>query len=213
MQSSSPFWLPLLHRLITASSRIYALQQRLFALDYRDACKAFRPLLPPPGARILDIGCGTADLALRLLGDQYDYTGMDSNAAYIESNRRRYPHGRFICADRLDDPAIPDHAFDCALVFHLIHHLDDATARAFVSQLRRVLAPEGLILVSELLFWPPPVKSIRQRVSNTLVRWDRGEHIRDIEGYKRIFSDLRLVEAAEYVYTIHRCWAAKYVIG
>ena len=48
---------------------------------------------PEPASRVVDIGCGTADILNYL--PAVDYFGVDYNAHYIEHNRRRFPHAQF----------------------------------------------------------------------------------------------------------------------
>ena len=53
-------------------------------------------LRPSIGDRILDIGCGPADLLSYL--PQVEYIGFDANSKYISDAKRRYGNqGTFIC--------------------------------------------------------------------------------------------------------------------
>jgi 2-polyprenyl-3-methyl-5-hydroxy-6-metoxy-1,4-benzoquinol methylase len=45
----------------------------------------------PPGARVLDLGCGLTDLAAKLPS----YVGCDRNADVLDEQRRRFPSGGF----------------------------------------------------------------------------------------------------------------------
>ena len=211
VKERKPLWVRISHWLITNSSWFFGFQQRVFARGYRDLCAVFRPMLPEAGGRVLDVGCGTAHCAMALLGkNKYRYTGMDSNPHYINGNRQRWPEGEFILADRLDEQIFADNSYDCVLVSSLLHHIDDTSADDLICQLQRVLVPGGTILVTDPLFWDFPKLSIRQKVSNKLLQHDRGQYIRSKEGYKKLFGGMSLIEEREYIYTIHRFWAAQY---
>ena len=56
--------------------------------------------LVPPGAAILDLGCGSAEPIARYFIEQdYDVTGVDSAPAMIEMCQRHFPGQRWIVAD------------------------------------------------------------------------------------------------------------------
>ncbi len=100
----------------------------------------------PPGARVLDVGCGLTDLAARLPS----YVGCDRWPEVLEENRRRHPGARFLAWDVLasDAPADVSAAgpFDVVLMLALLEHLSDPAAA-----LRRaapLLAPGGRIVVT-----------------------------------------------------------------
>lgn len=56
-------------------------------------------LSPKPGERILDLGCGTGDLAHALAGLGAEVTGLDASAEMITAARSKYPSIRFTVGD------------------------------------------------------------------------------------------------------------------
>ncbi|WP_345790878.1 class I SAM-dependent methyltransferase [Neobacillus drentensis] len=48
-------------------------------------------LAPRKGEKILDLGCGTGDLARKLAGFGAEITGVDKSAKMIEQARSKYP--------------------------------------------------------------------------------------------------------------------------
>ena len=44
----------------------------------------------PPGAKVLDVGCGSA-LLIAHLAPECQYTGIDVDARVIEENKKRFP--------------------------------------------------------------------------------------------------------------------------
>ena len=84
-------------------------------------------LRPEAGQRILDIGCGPADILPYLL--DVEYVGVDLSPQYIASAHRRFGnrgqfHCRGVCETSIGDLG----AFDLVLGHGIVHHLDDAEA-------------------------------------------------------------------------------------
>lgn len=97
---------------------------------------------------ILDLGCGTGELAPSFLKVGYSYVGIDIEPERIEYARKTYPKGEFHV---MDAGAIryPDGHFDQILVTGVLHHLSDEEVRRIVGEMRRVLRPGGRALVME----------------------------------------------------------------
>ena len=83
----------------------------------------------PPGARVLDVGCGA--LGLRGLEPGLDITGVDIVA------RPGYP-GPFVQADAAEGLPFADGEFDLAYCSSVIEHVPPARREAFAAELRRV---------------------------------------------------------------------------
>jgi ubiquinone/menaquinone biosynthesis C-methylase UbiE len=107
-------------------------------------------LLPPPPARLLDLGCGTGWTSCFLARRGYQVTGQDIAAdmiAQAERNRQRYQvEGvRFVACDY--EALTFNGAFDCAIFFDSLHHAvseEDALRGAY-----RALRPGGCCVTSE----------------------------------------------------------------
>src|SRR2546421_3060836 len=92
---------------------------------------------PRKDDRILDIGCGTADLLVHLGPFKVNYTGIEPNEAYVRYARQTWgSQGRYdfqiaaIGAGGLL-PVAP-HQYDIVLAFGVMHHLSDVEVRELV---------------------------------------------------------------------------------
>ena len=83
----------------------------------------------PPGARVLDVGCGR--LGLRALEPDLDITGVDLVP------RPDYP-GPFVQADAAAGLPFADGDFDLVYASSVIEHVPPARRRAFAAEVRRV---------------------------------------------------------------------------
>lgn len=63
--------------------------------------------LVPAGARVLDAGCGTGRVSIRLAELGYDVVGVDLDAAMLEQARAAAPHLRWVHADLADLAGLP----------------------------------------------------------------------------------------------------------
>jgi len=99
-----------------------------------------------PG-RALDIGMGPGRLVERLAARGWTVSGVDSSAAMVELARRRVPDasGRLV-EGRIEALPFPDAAFEAVVALGVLEYATDPW-RA-VLELRRVLAPGGLAVVS-----------------------------------------------------------------
>ena len=131
-------------------------------------------------ARVLDVGCGPA--TNRALFDHADYLGLDLNPAYVADARRRYGD-QFRVADVTRDESLPDAGYDCILVNSLLHHVSTPDARRLLSRLSALLTDAGHVHILDLVM--PESASL----ARLLARWDRGEHARPVEEWRRIFDE------------------------
>jgi ubiquinone/menaquinone biosynthesis C-methylase UbiE len=137
-------------------------------------------LASDPNVRVLDVACGPG--AFSNLFPEQSYTGVDINPKYIDYARTHY-RGEFFVHDARALP-FPEGRFDEALVYGLLHHLDDADVTSVAEAIRRVVRPGGTVLVIEDI----PAES-RLNLVGHLLHWvENGHHIRPAEEYRRLLA-------------------------
>jgi SAM-dependent methyltransferase len=97
----------------------------------------------PPRARILDAGCGSGRNMVDL-ARHGEVTGVELSEASAELARGRHV-GEVVEGSVMEMPFAPD-SFDLAVCLDVIEHLQDD--RGALRELRRVLAPDGALLVT-----------------------------------------------------------------
>lgn len=105
------------------------------------------------GERILDSGCGSGRFS-ELLGDKnIDYFGVDISEKLIEIAQRKYPRAKFQVADCLNLP-FPGNFFDKVYSISVLHHIPSKEFQLqYLKEARRVLKPEGLLILRVWDFW------------------------------------------------------------
>ena len=95
-----------------------------------------------PGARVLDLGCGTGrfsqPLAERLA---CRVVGLDLSMAMLSQARSKAAHGLSWLAGRAELAPCASGAFDACLASYILHHVGDV--RATLAEVFRVLRPAG----------------------------------------------------------------------
>lgn len=99
----------------------------------------------PRGAKVLDVGCGTGEMAEQLMRRGYEAWGLDIAAPMIRRARDRCASDRFEVAD-LEHLPFADDTFDAAVCLGVIEYLD--TDERALRELWRVLKPGGRVVVS-----------------------------------------------------------------
>jgi SAM-dependent methyltransferase len=98
---------------------------------------------------ILDFGCGQGRLCAELAHHGYtNITGVDSSPEMIRI-AAQLPAGRFLVNDGVALP-FDDNSFDVVLLFAVLTCIPDGShQKRLVANLRRVLRPGGLLLISD----------------------------------------------------------------
>ena len=122
-----------------------------------------------PGARLLDVGCATGDLAALASTKGFEAFGIDLNEAAIARAREAVPNGRFHVG-LLDDEPFDGVRFDAITMFDFIEHVRDPEheVRAAV----RRLADGGRLVIST-----PRVDSLTRRLTGRAWPQYREEHL------------------------------------
>ena len=137
---------------------------------------------PEPGSKILDIGCGLADI-LSYLPPTSSYTGFDANPDYIRKAQQIHSarNATFRCqhvhAATLEDPG----SWDLVLANGVVHHLDDSEARTLFRIALTALRPGGRLVTLDGVYEPGQSAAARWLISR-----DRGQFVRTRGEYETL---------------------------
>jgi SAM-dependent methyltransferase len=103
-------------------------------------------LLAPVGARVLDAGCGTGRVAIRLAELGYRCVGVDSDASMLDEARATSTDVTWLLVDLVDVEQVPD-SFDLIVAAgNVMPLLAPGTEAAVISRLANRLAPGGRLV-------------------------------------------------------------------
>jgi ubiquinone/menaquinone biosynthesis C-methylase UbiE len=105
--------------------------------SYRDA---FFPLLPAPGRRTLEVGCGEGRVARDLAARGHRVVGLDTSPALLRHAAAAHTGGRYVCADAAALP-FGDAEFDLVVAYNSLMDVEDMPGS--VREAGRVLEPGG----------------------------------------------------------------------
>src|SRR5688572_29747156 len=128
---------------------------------------------------------------------RHRYVGIDQSPRYVQTASKRYPEGRFMEMDGRRMAFSAD-SFDLAMYIGVLHHMDEETARACMKETSRVLRKNGRVLVAE------PIFTKEKWLSSLLLTMDRGRFIRDENGYRALFGELKVIRQRHFSFSLHR---------
>ena len=106
-----------------------------------------------PGDKVLDLGCGNGRFYELVENKNIDYTGVDNSKELIEICKKRYPGAKFQTADGFKLP-FSDNYFDKVFSVSVLHHIPSKELQLeFLKESKRVLKPEGLLVMRVWDFW------------------------------------------------------------
>ena len=104
---------------------------------------------PPPGGKVLDIGCGTGTHLAVYADTSAELYGVDLSPSMLaHATARLGDRAGLLVADARALP-FPDATFDLVIAASILHELEPSTAGQVVEEVRRALRPDGRFLVVE----------------------------------------------------------------
>jgi ubiquinone/menaquinone biosynthesis C-methylase UbiE len=102
--------------------------------------RSFLGLLPPPGGRTLDLGCGEGRVARDLAAIGHRVTGIDASPSLVAAARTEDPSGDYVHGDATALP-FADDAFDLVVAYNSLMDIEDMPGA--VRETARVLEEGG----------------------------------------------------------------------
>ena len=112
--------------------------------------------------RVLELGTGTGETALRLLERHPDATlvGLDESEAMLGAARGRLPGDRVkLVVGRLQDP-LPAGPFDLVATALCVHHLTSVQKRDLFGRVRSALRPGGRFVLADIVVPLDPADAV-----------------------------------------------------
>ena len=176
---------------------VFDLQQKV-CNNYNNVKVEFADYIDAEAMCILDIGCSTGVCGQEIFDtENSDYIGIDVTIKYIEYACQAHKHGKYMVMDgrNLD---FPDDSFDLVSFIGVLHHMDDAVAKACLEEVHRVIKPTGHLIVAE------PVFTANALASNVLLSLDRGDFIRESAEYISLAPQFDVVRKRFFSFPPHR---------
>ncbi len=97
---------------------------------------------------ICDMGCGPGQIARYLCDQGAQVCGCDLSPAMVEQAQRLHPDISFYCGDMLALPRVADNSYGGVAAFYSIIHVPRPTVVQALQELKRVLRPQGVLLLA-----------------------------------------------------------------
>lgn len=158
----------------------------------------YRPSLPQ-GGLALDLGCGLGQYSRRLM--EYGYSVIPVDISELAINEVLRFNANAVCADMRERLPFEDSWFDLVFANLSIHFFSDRETRALISEVERILKPDGVFAGTvNGLQGIKVMKEIADEVEpHYYVSRKDGRHIRlfDRADLERYLSGFDKVEIAE----------------
>ncbi|WP_100406428.1 class I SAM-dependent methyltransferase [Bacillus solitudinis] len=129
--------------------------------------------------KILDFGAGTG-ANCTLCSPSY-YLGLDPDSHRINFAKGMYPHYQFEVFTGNELP-VDDNSFDFILIIAVLHHIPPETIHCYVKEFKRMLKPDGRIVLIEPCFFD------KSPIGNWFMNYyDKGDYIQREEDYLNYF--------------------------
>ncbi|OGE80341.1 MAG: hypothetical protein A2826_02705 [Candidatus Doudnabacteria bacterium RIFCSPHIGHO2_01_FULL_43_23] len=173
---------------LAGNSAVFEFLRRILELNFIVPRFYLRKFLGDTyGLKVLDVGCGTGEMAKDFSGS--DYYGIDISRDYIEYARQKNK-GKFQVMDATK-MEFPDSSFDIVFVMAILHHLNDSDTEAILSEVKRVLRPGGKFLIMD----SAKIKSWLNFITIPFQKMDQGNFIRPVADYERLVRKYFLPQA------------------
>jgi SAM-dependent methyltransferase len=153
------------------------------------------------GQKLVDVGCGPADILDRLPG--VEYVGLDISDVYIQAAKAKFKTrggAKFLSGSVEDWTRDPlTHEADVVLANGVLHHVDDDEAKKILEFAYRALKDNG-----RFIFYEPCYLIWQSGISAYFMSRDRGQNIRTEQEWKELASSIFPVVSTNIVTGVNR---------
>lgn len=169
---------------ILSFPQIYGLWQRLIGDNKLRKIYCREYLNVKDADRVLDIGCGSANM-LEYLPENIDYVGFDDSLSYIKAAEKRFSKDNysFICQS-INFAQDFEEKFDVIMANGVLHHLSDIEAENLIYFVSRNLKKGGRFLTLDGCYVPN-----QSAFKKWILKNDRGRFVRTKDKYFALFSN------------------------
>lgn len=120
-----------------------------------DISSSILPIMPSPCETAVDLGCGTGGVLSAMRGRARSIVGVDGSPKMLELCKRRFAAERLpensisLRIGELSHLPLADNEANFACLNLVLHHLPNPAIS--LKEVRRIMAPDGLIFLSEFL--------------------------------------------------------------
>ena len=102
----------------------------------------------PPGANILDIGCGDGmPISQYIVGKSFNLTGIDLSEKQIELAKNNIPQGNFLTMD-MENITLPEKSFDALVIFNSLFHVPREYHQHLIKKFNSLLKNGGYLMMT-----------------------------------------------------------------
>ena len=157
-----------------------------------------RMFRPKEGMSILDVGCGTGSYLDFYKRYQCNLYGIDTSPAMMELAQQRLGDAAELYLGSATEMPYPDQTFNLVVSMLVIHEIEHSIRLAVLDEIKRVLKPDGRILLID--FNPGPVDFFEGWRTKAIVLLSEiaagREHFRNFRHFMSINGLHHLIEIA-----------------
>lgn len=152
---TAPDALPTRGRVLVRAAAVYDQVQPFVTLGQEARLNTWlaRQINLPAHSQVLDIGCGTGLLTVRIAEQhpQVDVVGIDASKPMIAvANKKRAGRNCHFQQALGEDLPFPESHFDLVTSALFFHHVDRDLKQRTLQEIRRVLKPGGMLLIADM---------------------------------------------------------------
>jgi len=121
-----------------------------------------------PGERILEAGCGTGNLALKIKERGGDVIGVDNCKEALEIYKKKDPNAKVVLADLREKLPFPDNFFDKITCNNTLYAIPKEKQLNVLKEFYRILKPGGKIVIVNPIKGAKPIKIYFEGIKKSL---------------------------------------------